>query len=137
MNVLKELEIIAAQKDPETQQKIRAIKEQLTPLLQQSSSVLAIRPEDIKQAQNICPEVLELVEIVKYFLSNKSNGKYLSIKQKIITEERKKRNPGKAFEVNRLDAMERLYQENWWKVTYNSPSWDDRDFDPYFIFQAK
>lgn len=34
MNLLKELEIIAAQKDPETQQKIIAIKEQLTPLLQ-------------------------------------------------------------------------------------------------------
>ncbi len=65
MNLLKELEIIAAQKDPETQQKIIAIKEQLTPLLQTAWSILAIRPEDIKQTQNICPEVVELVSIVK------------------------------------------------------------------------
>lgn len=34
MNIIQELEKIAAKKDPETQQKIIAIKDQLTPLLQ-------------------------------------------------------------------------------------------------------
>ncbi len=136
MNILKELEIIALQKDPETQQKIIAIKKQLTPLLLQSSSMLAIRPEDIKQAQDICPEVLELVAIVKNILCNKSNGKYTTIKQIDITEEWRKRNPGKSFEFSRLDAMERIYQENGWKVSYDKP-WRDEDYDAYFTFKAQ
>ncbi len=80
--------------------------------------------------------MVELVSIVKYFLCNKSNGKYLSITQKVITEEWKKRNPGKAFEVNRLDAMERIYQENGWKVSYDKP-WRDEDYDAYFTFKAQ
>jgi hypothetical protein len=74
MNIIQELEKIALQKDPETQQKIIAIKEQLTPLLQQSSSTIAI---------------------------------------------------------------ERIYQENWQKVTYDAPWYGDSNYDANFPFQAQ
>ena len=138
MNIIQELEKIASQKDPETQQKIIAIKNQLAPLLQDwPYPTLTIRPEDIKQAQNICPEVLDLVEIIKYFLCNKSNGTSLNIKQKVIIEERKKRNPSINFEINRLDAMERIYREHGRSVSYDAPGMWDSNYDPYFIFKAK
>ncbi len=35
------------------------------------------------------------------------------------------------------DRLGSIYKEAGWEVTYNSPSMDDNDYDPYYYFKTK
>ena len=45
-------------------------------------------------------------------------------------------NRHKLYEDNSLD-FESIYRKQGWKVNYESPSYGDSDFEPYFEFEVK
>jgi hypothetical protein len=143
-DILQQLTTIAQDKDPQTKQKIFALRNQLSTLLSQttpdsidiSPAGINIGHQDILSSQELLPEVKSLVLIVKEFLINRSNGNYLNIKQKDIVAQRQKCNPGIKFEYTWLDAMERIYRQAGRKVEYDSPGYTE-SYDANFTFEAK
>ncbi len=139
--LLNQIEQYWLDKDPDTKKKILAIKNQLKEILDNdaysTSSSTVMSPRKLKESQNTSDEVTALVEIVNNILMNTSDGNYCTIKQKVIVQELTKIMWTSNFEYTRLDAMERVFELNWWEVTYDSPSYWDSNFDAYFKFSAK
>lgn len=139
IDVLERIDSYAELQDDITKEKILIIKNDLEKILQADIWVLqakALSPKELEKSQNLSEEVQWLVSIVNYILVNKSNWKHCTIKQKDIVSMYKKRH-WSIFETTRLDAMERVFRANWWKVTYDKSSYWDRNFDAYFKFIAK
>jgi hypothetical protein len=102
------------------------------------SKVKPIRPTEAKSKKldSIPDEMIEAVN--EMIAENLSESGRSSFKAKdLITRFRTKYSGSEDVYKKKWLDFEDIYRKAGWKVSYESPSYGDSDFDPYFTFIPK
>lgn len=101
------------------------------------STVQVLSPDEmVKHWQQALPDAV--VETFNELLAKQFNGKTAKILEEDLLSAIKKKGLAihEVREQNWLSQTRELYTEKGWKVSFNSPGWDD-NFKSYFYFEIK
>lgn len=134
-DILTQLDQLAIHQDPETQDRIAKIKGELQNILT-THQWKPLSPQHIREQQIQLPGVQKVIQIVKDILLDNLQGGSHRIKQKDIVQQWQEKHAWQKFCYVWLDAMQRYFQQQWRKVSYDRP-WRDENYDSNFLFEVQ